>query len=374
MKSRSIRAALATVVAATALASGTATAQAATAWAAAPSAVVAPRSAVADGPADALSAITASAADAARDRVLRLAKSNLPAEIRTSAWNALRSTRGDAAIEEWLTPGGGYDAAKQRLRDTRSRNRAYCEQVVRTHTVSFSPEVRAAAERALKGSEADRAAFVRTGYAEAQKRDRAAREADGRHRQEIAAKDREFVRAMAVNDPGEHVRAAAGWAVRPGSTDADVAEFFGYGWASGAALDLEAYRLRVADAEVRRHHLLTRLIAQAAEAERELLTAADAARARAEAERTWRAVAEHAESARTAWLAEQSAARAQAESWRTVARLSRESADSVWKNITAPAEARQGDWAAEQAEAGEAASFWKDMADRAREGETRVKS
>ncbi|MFD7788475.1 hypothetical protein ACFV4Q_36115 [Streptomyces nojiriensis] len=329
--------------------------------------------AVAGDPADQPSTIAASAAEAAREHVLRLAKSGLPAEIRASAWNALRNTRGDAAIAEWLAPGGGYDLAKQRLRDTRVRNRALCERVVATHTVGFSPEVRVAAERALKGTDTDRAGFVKTGYAEAQQRDRVAREADAQHRLEIAERDRQFVRRLAEQEPGEHVRVAAQWAVRPGATDTDIAEFLGYGWASGAALDLEAYRLRIADAEVRRHHALSGLIEVAVAAERDLATAADAARARAEAERAWRAVADNAGAARAAWLAEQETARAQAERWRDIARVSRESADALWTNITALADVRQGDWTKEQADAAEAAVFWKEVFDRALAGELRGK-
>ncbi|WP_234342220.1 ALF repeat-containing protein [Streptomyces leeuwenhoekii] len=328
---------------------------------------------VAADPAAPSSLVAVAAADEAREHVLRLAKSGLPAELRTSAWNALRSTRGDAAIAEWLTPGGGYDAAKQRLREARSRNRTFCERVVLTHPVSFSPQVRAAAQRALAGTDADRAEFVSTGYAEAQEGDRAAREAETEHRSQVAEQDRGFVRALSERDPGEQVRVAAQWALRAGSTDADVVEFFGYGWATGGALDVEAYRLRVSDAEVRRHHVLSLLIAKAVAAEEALRTAADVALARAEAERAWQATADEAVSAQRAWLAEQEAARAQAENWHNIARLARESADDIWKAVTAPAEARQDDWSKAQTEAGEAAAFWKDMADRAHESENRVR-
>lgn len=324
-------------------------------------------------PAGPASALASAAADEMRVQVLRLAKSGLPAEIRTSAWNALRSTRGDVAIVEWLAPGGGYDAAKQRLRDARSRNRAFCERVVATHPVGFSPGVRSAAERALKGTDADRAAFVRTGYAEARQRDRMTREADAQHRLEVAERDRAFVRALADGGPGEQVQVAAQWALRPGSTDADVEEFFGYGWATGAVLDVEEYRLRVADAEVRRHHVLSLLIAQAVAAEEALKSSADVARARAEAERTWQAVAEHADGAQKFWLAEQEGAGVQAGNWQNIARLAKEGADSLWEKIAAPAGARQDDWAKEQTEAGLTAAFWKDMTDRARDSENRVK-
>ncbi|MFD5427274.1 hypothetical protein [Streptomyces sp. NPDC127084] len=315
----------------------------------------------------------AAAIDEARRRVTSMAKTHPAAEVRTSAWNALRSSRGDEALVEWLAPGGGFDYAKQRARDSRARNKAYCERVVATHTVEFSPEVRAAAARALKGSAAEQAAFVRTGYAEAQRRDRAAREDGVRQQLEVGARDRDFVRELGERDPGEQVRVAARWALRPGAVDADVAEFFGYGWATGAALDLEAYRTRVADAETLRHHTLTLLIREATAAEAAVRGAADAAAARAEAERAWKAVSEHADAAQRAWLAEQAAAAAQAENWQAVALLSQESAQQLWKAISGTADSSRSAWAGESAGARDAAAFWQAMFDRAQDGESRAR-
>ncbi len=327
----------------------------------------------ADQPADQAALAKAAAAEEARNWVLKMAKSRLPAEVRTSAWNALRSSRGDEAIAEWMAPGGGYDAAKQRTRDTRARNKAFCERTVATHTKEFSPEVRAAAERALKGTDADRAAFVKTGYAEAQKRDRVVREADAQHKREVAAKDRDFVRAIAEHDPGEQVRVAAQWALRPGAVDADVVEFYGYGWVTGGTLDLESYRMRVADAETLRHHTLSLLIKQAVAAEEAVKGAADAAKARAEAEQAWKAVSEHSAAAQKAWEAEKAATTAQMENWQNIAKAAKESSDELWKNIAQPAEANQDTWAQEQAESLKSAEYWKAMFDQARNGESRVK-
>ncbi|MEV5505632.1 hypothetical protein [Streptomyces orinoci] len=318
--------------------------------------------------------LTVVTAEEARNWVLILAKTHPFAEVRVSAWNALRSTRGADAIAEWLAPGGGFDYAKQRARETRSRNRAFCERVLRTHTVEFSPQVHEAAERALKGTAADQAAFVATGYADAQRRDRSSREADTQHKYEVAAHDRDFVRMRAEHDPGEQVRVAAQWALRPGAGDADIAEFFGYGWTAGAALDLEGFRARVADAEVLRRHTLSRLIKEAEAAEAALQGAADAAKARAEAERAWRAVAEHADAARKAWLAEQSTAMAQAENWKNVVNAARANPGDVWKNIADTAVASQDAWAKEQALAGEAVRFWLDLSTRAQENGDRLKS
>ncbi|MBH1933073.1 hypothetical protein I5Q34_01995 [Streptomyces sp. AV19] len=317
--------------------------------------------------------ISAAAAEDARNRVRKMAMSSLPDEIRSSAWLALRSSRGDAAIAEWLAPGGGFQKALQRMRTTQNLNRAFCERVLLTHPASFSPEVHAAAERAVAGTPVDQAAFVRSGYDAALKRDRAAREADEKREAEVAARDRDFVRNIAENDPGEQVRVAARWALRPGAGDADVAEFFGYGWTTGATLDLEGYRMRIADAEVARHHTLSLLLEKATAAEEALKSAADKAKARAEAERAWGEVADHADAARKAWLAERDTAVAQAENWRNVAKASKDSADRLWKNIGDAAAANQDSWTGEQTEAAGTAGFWKDMFDRAQDSEDRVK-
>ncbi|MFD8997377.1 hypothetical protein [Streptomyces abikoensis] len=355
------------------LTGGVAVAGVAPVWADAPVVTPAVTPAPADQPSDPVALVKSAAAEEARQYVLKVAKSSLPAEIRTSAWNALRSSRGDEAIAEWLAPGGGFDAAKQRVRDARTRNRLFCERVVRTHSVEFSPEVRAAAERALRGTAADQAAFVKTGYTEAQQRDRAVREADTRHKLEVAAKDRDFVSSVAEHDPGEQVRVAARWALRPGATDADVAEFYGYGWATGAALDVEAFGMRIAEAETFRMATLSRLIKDAEAAEKAVRGSADAAKARAEAERAWKAVADHSEAARRAWLAEREAAATQADNWKNIAKTAQESSDELWKNIGQSADATQKTWSQEQANALETSRFWQDMFDRAQDGESRVK-
>ncbi|MFE1559048.1 hypothetical protein ACFW6V_29190 [Streptomyces sp. NPDC058734] len=353
------------------LAGGAVLATTAPAWADTPRDAVV--SVAPDEPTGQPSLIAAAAADAARERVLRIAKSPLPAELRVSAWNALRSTRGDAAIAEWLAPGGGFDLAKQRLLDTRIRNRLFCERVARTHTVEFSPQVRSAAELALKGSDADRAAFVKTGYAQAQQRDRAVRDADTQHRQEVTARQKDFVRSTAERDPGEQVRVAARWALRPGAADTDVTEFFGYGWMTGGALDLEAHGLRAADAETLRHYTLTGLVKEATAAEAAVKDAVDVAAARAEAQQAWQAVAEHADAARGAWSALQATATAQVESWRNTADAAKASDDEWWKPIAVPAAALQEAWAKEQADAAATLTFWQDMSARAHESGTRVK-
>ncbi|MEU2074343.1 hypothetical protein [Streptomyces sp. NPDC013489] len=335
--------------------------------------VFAPAAADAPLPDGGPEAALAAAAAGAREQVRRVALSGLPPELRTSAWNALRSTAGDAAIADWLAPGGGYDAAKQRLRDTRTRNRLFCERVVRTHPADFAPRTRGAAEKALKGTDADRAAFVRTGYAQAQQSDRTAREAAAEEQRAVLERDREFVRSLAAHDPGEQVRVSAQWAVRPGATDDDAREFYGFGWVTGAALDLEGHRLRTTESEALRHRTLTLLLTAAVEAEEALRNASDAATARAEAERAWQAVAAHARDSGTAWEAEREHAARQAETWRGVQVLAQGSAEEMWKRLADPAGENQRAWSKEEQDATGAATTWQEILRRAHEGETRVR-
>src|SRR4051812_24603788 len=58
------------------------------------------------------SSLSAEVAAEMRNRVLVLAKTHPAAEVRVSAWNALRSSRGDEALVEWFAPGGGFEYAK----------------------------------------------------------------------------------------------------------------------------------------------------------------------------------------------------------------------------------------------------------------------
>ncbi|MFQ6146854.1 hypothetical protein ACLMNJ_27910 [Streptomyces seoulensis] len=327
-----------------------------------------PAAAGAEGPRTAL----ATALAGAREQVRRIALSALPAELRTSAWNALRSSRGDAAITEWLAPGGGYDLAKQRLRDTRTRNRLFCERVVSTHPAEFAPGTRAAAERALKGTDADRAAFVKSGYDTAQLADRRTREAAAEQQQTVREADRAFVTSLAEHDPGGQVRVSAQWALRPGAGDEDIREFFAYGWTSGGALDLEGHRLRTADSEALRHRTLTLLLKAAVEAEEALDGAADAAAARAEAERAWQAVAGHARDSQAAWLAERELATRQAASWNDIQALAQGSAQELWKLIAGPAGENRQSWTKEEENAVGSAAFWQDVLRQASDGATRV--
>ncbi|MEV5446850.1 hypothetical protein AB0N23_30540, partial [Streptomyces sp. NPDC052644] len=87
----------------------------------------------------------------------------------------------------------------------------------------------------------------------------------------------------------------------------------------------------------------------------------------------WQAVTEHAGAARRAWQADPAAAAAQAENWRNVAQLSRESAERLWQAISGTAADHETAWSGERAAADEAAAFWQSMYDRAQDGESRAR-
>ncbi|MER7820727.1 hypothetical protein ABTX79_36795, partial [Streptomyces sp. NPDC096153] len=80
---------------------------------------------------------------------------------------------------------------------------------------------------------------------------------------------------------------------------------------------------------------------------------------------------EHAGAAQRAWQAERAAAAAQAENWRIVAQLSRESAERLWQAISGTADDHEAAWSGERTAADDAAAFWKAMFDRAQDGENR---
>ncbi|GGM57701.1 hypothetical protein GCM10012275_31140 [Longimycelium tulufanense] len=179
---------------------------------------------------------------------------------------ALISPNGEAALVRFLNTEFPY--AKKLAEQQKARNADFARRVSETHTAEFAPEVHAAAQRAVNGTDADRERFARTGYAEAKERDRWAREASGEQTRALTEDDRNYVRKLAEHAPGVQVRAAATWAVRPAAVENDLVEFFAYDWASAARLDLEGHRMRMADNEVGWRATVERLIGEAKAAEK----------------------------------------------------------------------------------------------------------
>jgi hypothetical protein len=308
----------------------------------------------------------------ARKLVRRLAGKDPRAAVRADAWVAW-ADENDDVVYEFLD--FGLAAAEQRAAETASANADFCRRVLLTYTAAYAPEVNAAAQRALLGTDSDRELFVRNGFAAAEQRDRLAREADGEQEQAIVEADRQYVRTLAAHDPGAQVRAAAAWATRPDATNADLVEFFAYGWATGAELDLEAHRLRDAEQEARWLATVRRLVVDAQEAERAALDAADEVEAqlRDAAARAWQRVGDQTGPPRTAWADAGQIARDQAANWAAIAAAAQAATGPNWQAVRDAADPTRAAWAAEQDWAAEQAGFWTDLLAQAVDGETRMR-
>lgn len=308
----------------------------------------------------------------ARKLVRRLAGKDPRAAVRADAWVAWAEETPEA-VEDFLDT--GLAAAVRRAAESGAANTDFCNRVLLTYTTEYAPEVNAAAVRALRGTDGDREIFVRQGFAQAEARDRLAREADGGQREALAEEDRRYVRTLAANDPGSQVRLAAAFAVRPGATDADIVDFFAYGWATGAQLDLEMHRLRDAEQEARWQSAITRLITDATEAERVALEASGeaAVRLREAAARAWQQVGGQTVAPRTAWADAGEVAVAQAANWAAVAAAARSATGPNWQAMKDAADRTGGEWVLEQDWARQQAEFWKDLFAQALAGETRMR-
>jgi hypothetical protein len=317
--------------------------------------------------------VAADPATTARKLVRRLAGKDPRAAVRADAWVAW-ADENDDVVFEFLD--FGLAAAEQRAAETASADADFCRRVLLTYTAAYAPEVNAAAQRALAGTDSDRNLFVRSGFAAAEQRDRLAREADGTQQEALAEADRQYVRTLATHDPGTQVRAAAAWATRPDATDADVVEFFAYGWATGAELDLEAHRLRDAEQEARWLATVRRLVVDAQEAERAALEASGEieVQLREAAARAWQRVGEQTDAPRTAWGDAAQVARDQAANWAAVAAAAQAATGPNWQAVRDAADPTRAAWAAEQDWAAEQAGFWADLLTQADDGETRMRN
>jgi hypothetical protein len=320
----------------------------------------------------AAAASTSAAVDrAAADRafVRFIAARHPQSTVRAAAWLALTSSTPDAAVAQFL--GSGYEAARARAAARNAQNLDFAKRILATHTAAYAPEVNAAAKRAVNGSNADRERFARTGYAEAAERDRQARESAGKHATALVQADREYVAVLRDSDPGAQVRAGAGWALRTAATDADLVEFFAYGWASAARLDLEMHQSSIADSDVRWRKAVNRLVGEAQAAEQAAREAQGeaAVAARAAAASAWRAVGTEATPARSAWSHAEQVASTQAAAWQAIA-LAAAGAESVnWEPIASSSVTTEAAWNTERETAAEQGRYWTALLAEARAAE-----
>jgi hypothetical protein len=282
---------------------------------------------------------------------------------------ALTSSTPDAAVAQFLS--SGYESARTRAAARNAQNLDFAKRILATHTAAYAAEVNAAAKRAVNGSNADREQFARTGYAAAAARDRQVREADGKHAAALVQADRDYVAVLRDSDPGKQVRVGAGWALRTGATDADLVEFFAYGWASSARLDLESHQSAISDNDMRWRATVNRLITEAQAAEKAAREASGeaAAAARADAASAWRSVGTQTGPARSAWSQAEQVAANQAATWQAIA-LAASGAESVnWESIAASSVSTEAAWSTERETAAEQARYWTALLDQARAAE-----
>jgi hypothetical protein len=293
--------------------------------------------------------------------------------VRIAAWQALLSSAPDAAVEQFVT--SGFDYAVQLSAESKARNMDFAKRVLATYTAEVAPEVYAAAQFAVNSrNDLDRETFAHGGFAAAQQRDSQARESRGDEADAVVEADRVFVRKLAVTDPGEQVRVSASYAVRVGATDSDLVDFFASGWVFGAALDLDAHRLRLADSNTRWRASLNRLIvdAQVAEQAAREASADLAEQAKATAVRAWQAVGEQTTPARSSWSDAADLADRQATNWAAVAAAARAATGPNWAAIVDPAVSNQTAWSAESAFAQQQRQYWNSLLQQALDGEQRV--
>lgn len=292
--------------------------------------------------------------------------------VRAAAWGALVSADVEAAVARFVAT--GYEFAKNRARLSEARNADFARRVLATHTVEFAPEVHAAAAYALSKGASALDAFARTGYAAAKARDRQAREATGVQAAALDQFDHDFVTLLRDTDPGEQVRASAAYALRPAATGADLVEFFAHDWPNAAALDLEHFRLRVTDEDMRWRARVGQLLTAARDAEAvALATAGEAAeQARAVAGRAWADLATHTAPPRVIWADAQRVAEAQAANWHRVAAAAGGATGVNWQAITGSAGTTAESWAAEREQAAEQAAHWTGLLAEALAGEQRM--
>lgn len=318
------------------------------------------------------SAAAMAAALTDREKVRWIAGKYPMTEVRTAAWLALTSSDPDTAVARFLAT--GYDAAIKRAQETRARNLDFARRIYAVYTAEYSPEVNAGARWAMNGTDADRDLFARIGFAAALERDRAAREQSGENARAIVEQDRAFVRLLATSDPGPQVRAAAEWALRPGSGDGDLVEFFVHGWAGASRQDLETQRIRCADADVAWQRRLAGLVVAAKEAEQAANEAAEEFReqARAEAARAWHSAADQAGSGTAIWDEAHQVAVEQAANWARIAEAAAAAGGPNWDPIGAAATGNQADWTEDLDWAARQVAYWNSLLADALAGEQRM--
>ncbi|NRN70894.1 hypothetical protein GC106_81680, partial [Kibdelosporangium sp. 4NS15] len=153
-------------------------------------------------------------------------------------------------------------------------------------------------------------------------------------------------------------------------------EFFAYGWATGSRLDLEVFRMRQANENMRWRATVLRLIVDAEAAEKAAREASEETRQQAKdaAARAWQQVGEQTQPARSGWGEAQAFAVRQAENWRVVLAAAQAALGPNWSSIVDPAKSSEAAWLAERDAAAQQAVYWNGLLQQALDGEQRVRN
>jgi hypothetical protein len=317
-------------------------------------------------PAMAEAGVTAAAAtDLAtikRNMTRRVALENPVPEVSAEAWNAVLSNRGDAAINEFLVKGGGWDKALARAKQRIDMNTWLVNDIAK-YAIPGSHVYRAA-DNAVRGGDNEKDEFIRVGYDEAKELDRLNDNKRDERLARLAKEDRDYVTYLANHDPGIQVRVSAQRAIE--GDDTSIGLFFKYYWAIGARLDDERFRRETHERNqdfLRKVEALQQAALNAEAAEREV-SGELARKHRQDAISNWEAADEEARKNSVDWLAEQTKADAQADAWHRIAEYARTaSSEQDWDKVLSRAGEGNTSWQDEAAEALRWADTWKTMAE-----------
>jgi len=288
----------------------------------------------------------------------------LPAEVRAEALHALLSNRGDEAIDEFLST--GIVAARARAKQRESDNLRYIQEINKYALHDSAVEVTSA--RALISSATSQDDYVQSGYDRAKALDQANNDKYEEHLARLAREDREYVARLAANDPGPQVRAAAQRAIAGSDVQIGLFFKYYWGIGADLDTETFRRRtLEQNEVWHRRIRVLVDAALAAEKAEREL-SGELARKARQDAIARWGDVEREAGQSSVDWGAEKDGADAQAAAWASIAEHARAAqTEQDWAAILSRADASNQSWADEAAWALGQSSTWQVLAAQAKQ-------
>ncbi|MEU0879279.1 hypothetical protein ABZ345_11825 [Lentzea sp. NPDC005914] len=295
-----------------------------------------------------------------RDFARRVAFENPVPEVSAEAWNALLSNRGDAAINDFFST--GWAEALKRAAKRIELNNWYVNDIFK-YAIPGSHVYRAT-ENALLGTDNDRDLFVRLGYDEAKERDRADDNKRDERLARLSKEDRDFVTQLANNDPGIQVKAAAQRAITGSDTSISLFFKYHWAIGAKLDDERFRRETHERNQDFLRTIEALQRSALAAEAAEREASGEFARKHRQDAITNWEAADEAARKNSVDWLAEQAKADAQAAAWHRIAELARTApSEQDWDEVLRRAGEGNTSWADEAAEAVRWADTWKAMAE-----------